>query len=741
MRTDGEIDRLLRDEAERWRMGVPAARDLDAGRFTDDAAPVRIPRTFIAALSTVVLAAVFVAVMGSRWLPATTPAGTATPGAPGTEASPDPFAGLEIIRPGDTVTATGAMVVHNAGDVFLCPTYAIAATPAGVDVEGVCLSAPLLPLRGVDEGTTLIWATVVGTWDGSSVDVQHISAADKPELPWSDRAVPCEPPAGGWPGNPEDDQAGAVLDREVRDRPSTYVGIWSAETMSETGDSVRAMAVGTVDDLATAKRRLTDIYPFNLCVVEVEFSLSELEGVAAELDTLEGPTLHLDVDAALDRVVVWTNAVDPATAEAILPFLDKVQVRATLRLAPTAPDATDAIEPTLACGQINQEDCEASVEIVRGQDAAAVDGARAIVVDDVCAPTMICDRVYPFHVLVVLIPVNTDEPIQAFNVVGSDGPEEILASPPSIPPHIQDLIATVSPSPQPEPSACDPDDFLQAVRMVVYDYEPVDSPRDLARKSDLVVIGRVVAATAVVSETRGFDTHLAVHVSSVVRGDPDLVIDGRIFVAVRAVDVSAIDVIQALSGCEVLLFLTQREGLLFAPFVQGFWIQWDEALIGVHESIEGSPPGWHEITSIDDLASAAGYTIAEREAAMSEVTGAMYANQDDFGIPYLADDGALVVQYVDEAARAALEEQVDPAVTVRWERVTYSRSELRRVAGEISDLRLEGVFGISAGTIENRVIVMVGPGGSLEEVAELLAARYGEIVRVEFSTDIPVVGG
>jgi hypothetical protein len=416
--------------------------------------------------------------------------------------------------------------------------------------------------------------------------------------------------------------------------------------------------------------------------------------------------------------------------------------------AEKTPAATERFEQIVECGRIGQEDCRESIAIVRADYTAAVDTARAIVVDDTCPRSasggyLICDRVYPFDALVVLIPADGTEALSWFSVVGSDGPEEILALRSSIPDHILDLIAAIAlePSAEPDPAACRPDAFLQAARMVIRDYEPVESPRQLAKMSDLVVIGRVVAATAVVSETRGFDSHLSVHVSDVVRGDPDLVVDGRIFVELHSVDVSAIDAIQALSGCDVLLFLTQRDGLRFAPGAQGFWIQSDEGLIGVYVPLDSSPSGWDGISSIDDLRGAAGYTSAEIEAAMSGVTEAMYAKQDDFGIPYLADDGALVVQYIDEAARAALEDVVDPAVTVRWELVTYSRTELRQIAEEISELHLDEVFGISAGTIENRVIVMVGPGGSVEEVSALLAPRYGDAVRVEFSSDIPYVGG
>ena len=503
MRTDGEIDRLLREEGERWRGGVPAAGDVDAGRFTDDSMAARIPRTLIAALSTVALAGVFVAVIGTRWLPVDGPPGTATPEAPG---------------------------------------------------------------------------------------------------------------------------------------------------------------------------------------------------------------------------------------------------------AGQTPAETERIEQIVECGRIGQEACLESIAIVRAGYPAAVDSARAIVVDDTCPRSppgdadvsygLICDRVYPFDALVVLVPADASEQLSWFSVVGSDGPEEILALYSSIPDHILDLIAAVAPDPsaEPEPAVCRPDAFLQAARMVVYDYEPVDSPRQLAKMSDLVVVGRVAAGTAVASETRGFDSHLGVHVSEVVRGDPNLVIDGRIFVELQSVDVSAIDAIQGLSGCDVLLFLSQREGRLFAPGAQGFWIQSDEGLIGVYVPLDSSPSGWEGISSIDDLRSAAGYTLAEREAAKQTAIEGANLDPDHFGVPYIDTDHVVVIQYVDEAARAALEERLNFVLVVRWERVTYSQSELMRIAHEISDLRLEGVFGVSSGTQANRVIVKVGPGGSVEEISELLAARYGDAVRVEYSTDIPTVG-
>lgn len=119
------------------------------------------------------------------------------------------------------------------------------------------------------------------------------------------------------------------------------------------------------------------------------------------------------------------------------------------------------------------------------------------------------------------------------------------------------------------------------------------------------------------------------------------------------------------------------------------------------------------------------------------VVEAMSADPSNFGVPYL-DGGTLVVPYLNEEARAAVEAQVTPGLAVGWEKVQYSRSELRRIASEISDMRLVGVFGVSSGTSRNRVIVYVVPWGSVDEVRRAVAG-YGPAVIVETSSDLPIV--
>lgn len=135
---------------------------------------------------------------------------------------------------------------------------------------------------------------------------------------------------------------------------------------------------------------------------------------------------------------------------------------------------------------------------------------------------------------------------------------------------------------------------------------------------------------------------------------------------------------------------------------------------------------------------------ADPEEPLLRVIVAVNADPINFGGVYIQrggpSDGELVIQYVgSNAGRAAVEARITPGIAVRWEKVDYSRSELRRIAEAIKDLNLQGVFSISAGSIENRVVVKVGATGSVGEVSQLLASKFGEAVRVEFSTDIPLI--
>lgn len=128
-------------------------------------------------------------------------------------------------------------------------------------------------------------------------------------------------------------------------------------------------------------------------------------------------------------------------------------------------------------------------------------------------------------------------------------------------------------------------------------------------------------------------------------------------------------------------------------------------------------------------------TGEDLDPAVLAAVEAVNDDPENFGVPSLDDEGVLVIAYVGQnAGRAAVEERLTTAVKVRWEQVKYSWSELRRIRSEIFDLRLDGVFGVSSGTNRNRVVVKVGPSGSVSKVTEALKG-YGEIVVVESSDD------
>lgn len=117
---------------------------------------------------------------------------------------------------------------------------------------------------------------------------------------------------------------------------------------------------------------------------------------------------------------------------------------------PTPTQApTVAPAPIVVCGRIAAEPCEKAIGLVREGHPREVAAAWAIVVDDVCAPTVICDRLYPFMSAVVLVPRpgSSTEP-QPFLVVGKDyWPERVEAWTGTLPKHIVALIQGVAPRP------------------------------------------------------------------------------------------------------------------------------------------------------------------------------------------------------------------------------------------------------------------------------------------------------
>jgi hypothetical protein len=85
-------------------------------------------------------------------------------------------------------------------------------------------------------------------------------------------------------------------------------------------------------------------------------------------------------------------------------------------VAPSAPSstppATASAEPALSamvdCGRISDAACAQAIALARAGHEAEVVGATRVVVDDECAPEVICDRMYPFDSIVVFVTAGAD---------------------------------------------------------------------------------------------------------------------------------------------------------------------------------------------------------------------------------------------------------------------------------------------------------------------------------------------
>lgn len=175
-----------------------------------------------------------------------------------------------------------------------------------------------------------------------------------------------------------------------------------------------------------------------------------------------------------------------------------------------------------------------------------------------------------------------------------------------------DNAATATLTAPSAPAVNDPMPFVTLLGVLVYDYEPVDSPEALADNSDLVVVGHVRSMTAEAAQ-RGttMEAVLAVEVSELVRGDPALLTSGIVYVSAQMAP--ADDVESLLPTGRMLLFLSQTGDLpgrpddtnLYRPFPQGFWIESPGGMVGAYAQSPQGLPNWDANTSLDDLIGAA----------------------------------------------------------------------------------------------------------------------------------------
>lgn len=153
--------------------------------------------------------------------------------------------------------------------------------------------------------------------------------------------------------------------------------------------------------------------------------------------------------AALGPLVAGPSAPGP-TAKPTLAGASTGSPSPTSTTTPTLVPA-GAAEPTVIWCRLTIQSCTTAIDLVREGHPGEVAAAWAIVVADVCPPTVVCDRLYPFMSAVVLVPPpgGSVDP-RPFLVVGKDyRPERVDENGIGpIPEHIAAMIRTLSTSPR-----------------------------------------------------------------------------------------------------------------------------------------------------------------------------------------------------------------------------------------------------------------------------------------------------
>jgi hypothetical protein len=125
------------------------------------------------------------------------------------------------------------------------------------------------------------------------------------------------------------------------------------------------------------------------------------------------------------------------------------------------------------------------------------------------------------------------------------------------------------------------------------------------------------------------------------------------------------------------------------------------------------------------------------EAARLAAIEAINTDSEQFGGVYIDEAGVLVIQYVGEnRGRAAVERVLVPEVAVRWVQVERSQDELARIANEIRQRKLDGVFAISIETLTNRVEIWLDEYAPRSTLAAAFAAEYADAIFIRPGTDI-----
>lgn len=110
-------------------------------------------------------------------------------------------------------------------------------------------------------------------------------------------------------------------------------------------------------------------------------------------------------------------------------------------IAASPTSQTAPISAPISCHGVGDEWCREAVALVAAAYPRETGRASQIIVADTCPPDAVCDRMYAFDSIVVLVPQrgSTDEPLILW-VQGKAGPELVKVWRGALPAHIEALV-------------------------------------------------------------------------------------------------------------------------------------------------------------------------------------------------------------------------------------------------------------------------------------------------------------
>lgn len=277
--TPDPIDQKLERVGRSWREAQPEPPELDLTLLTEESprGPRRWPMWAAAAATVAAIVAAYPLMPdGSDHRVTAQP----SPAATVVTASP-PFAADLVVRDGDRVRASGAVVARPGHPVRFCAPAVSPGVPPSFD-SGVPSCAYAIVVSGVDidrlsdaqerGGVRFGNASLTGQWHSGSLSVTEQGPPDQVISQEPFGPPPCPAPAGGWRAGSEDTRR--LAQYVVDEHPDQFRRPWmshpheAAPSEPSQQPVVEVLVVEVVrGDVDAARLELQSRYRGNLCVV------------------------------------------------------------------------------------------------------------------------------------------------------------------------------------------------------------------------------------------------------------------------------------------------------------------------------------------------------------------------------------------------------------------------------------------------------------------------------------------